>query len=36
MHLAALYGLYLAITKAKGLTVLWGEYFHFTAINLPF
>ena len=29
-HLAALYGFYLMIFKAKGLTVLFGEYLHYT------
>jgi stearoyl-CoA desaturase (delta-9 desaturase) len=32
VHLAAVYGLYLMFTKAKGLTSLWGEYFNFTSI----
>jgi hypothetical protein len=35
VHLAAFYGLYLAFTETKGLTILWGEYFNFTAMNLP-
>jgi hypothetical protein len=33
VHFAALYGLYLAFTKIKGLTILWGEYFNFIAMN---
>ena len=29
-HLATLYAVYLIIFKAKGLTILWGEYLHYT------
>jgi len=29
-HLAALYAVYLTIFKAKGLTILFGEYLHYT------
>ena len=29
-HLAALYGGYLTIFRAKGLTTLFGEYLHYT------
>jgi hypothetical protein len=36
MHSAALYGLYLAVTKMKGITVLWGKYFHSTALDSTF
>jgi hypothetical protein len=36
VHLAAIYGLYVAIFKAKALTVLWSEYLHLSTIKLPF
>jgi hypothetical protein len=36
VHLAAVYGIYLAFTKTKGLTVLWGEYFHSNGVHSPF
>lgn len=32
VHLAAIYGFYLAFTKIKGITTVWGEYCNLTSI----
>jgi hypothetical protein len=36
VYLAAIYGVYVAIFKAKALTILWSEYLHLSTIKLPF